>query len=155
MWNLTYKETIRLRAPSVLVVPGRSVYACAVVRYIFQVFGLRVLISFVPSVFLPRGVFQSVTPSPWGPPLPVVFSSLVFFCFSLTSQVPVFCFLFCGSPWLGCAIVQAMGVSFNLWASCQKWKPLDLRGTQLPSCDAVVNLYLIFLLACFCSVISS
>lgn len=138
-----------------LVVPGRSVYACPVVRHIFQVIGLRVLVSFVHSVFLPRRVFQPDSPSPWGPPLPVVLSSLVFFCCSVTSQVPVFCFLFCGSPWLCCVVVQAMGASFNLRAGRQKWKPLDPLGTQLPSCDAVVNLCLIFLLGCFCRVISS
>ena len=120
--------------------------------FIYYFTGLRVLVSFVPSVFLLRGVFQSVSPSP-SPPCCSFFPGV--FCFSVTSQVPVFCFLFCGSPWLGCAIVQAMG-AFNLRAGCQKWKPLlDPLGTQLPSSDTVVNLCLIFLLACFCRVISS
>ena len=108
--------------------------------YLFIIYftGLRVLVSFVPSVFLLRGVFQPVSPSP-SPPCCSFFPYV--FCFSVTSQVPVFCFLFCGSPWLGCAIVQAMGASFNLRAGCQKWKPLlDPLGTQLPSSDTVVNL---------------
>ena len=48
--------------------------------YLFIIYftGLRVLVSFVPSVFLLRGVFQPISPSP-SPPLPVVLSSPMFF----------------------------------------------------------------------------
>ena len=32
-----------------------------------------------------------------------------------------------------------MGALFSLGAGCQKWKPLDIPGTQPPLSDAVVN----------------
>ena len=44
-----------------------------------------------------------------------------------------------GGSWLGCGVVPAMGALFNLGAGCQKWKPLDIPGTQHPSSDAVVK----------------
>ena len=133
-----------------LVAPGRSVYACPVVRDIFQVSGLRVLVSFVPSVFLLACFSVPLRPSP--PCCSFVFGIFLFHC-DVTGDSVLFHFY--GSPWLGCAIVQVMGASFNLRADCQKWKPLDHLGTQLTSCDTVVNLCLIFLLGCFCRVISS
>ena len=34
------------------------------------------------------------------------------------------------------------GGLFNLGAGCQKWKPLDIPGTQPPLSDAVVKLCL-------------
>ena len=45
-----------------------------------------------------------------------------------------------GGLWLGCSVVPAMGALFSLGAGCQKWKPLDIPGTQPPLSDAVVNL---------------
>ena len=44
-----------------------------------------------------------------------------------------------GGSWLGCSVVPAMGALFSLGAGCQKWKPLDILGTQPPLSDAVVK----------------
>ena len=44
-----------------------------------------------------------------------------------------------GGSSLGCSIVPAMGALFSVGAGCQKWKPLDIPGTQPPLSDAVVN----------------
>ena len=41
-----------------------------------------------------------------------------------------------GGSWLGCSVVPAMGALFSLGAGCQKWKPLDIPGTQPPLSDA-------------------
>ena len=35
-----------------------------------------------------------------------------------------------------------MGALFSLGAGCQKWKPLDIPGTQTPLSDAVVKNWL-------------
>ena len=133
-----------------LVVPGRSVYTCPLHLPSYWV----ARFSFLRAQRFPATRCLSASFSAPSPPSCSFFTDIYFF-FSVTSQVPVFCSLFCGGPWLGCAIVQAMGASFNLRAGCQKWKPLDPLGTQLPSSDTVVNLCLIFLLGCFCRVISS
>ena len=46
-----------------------------------------------------------------------------------------------GGSWLGCGVVPAMGALFNLEAGCQKWKPLDIPGTQPPLSDAIMRPY--------------
>ena len=68
------------------------------------------------------------------PPSPL-FLSTVFF------SVMGACFLslVCGGSWLGCSDVPAMGALCSPRAACQKWKPLDIPGTQPPLSDAVVN----------------
>jgi len=48
--------------------------------------------------------------------------------------------LVCEGSWLDCSAVPAMGVLFSLGVVCQKWKPLNIPGTQPPLSDAVVNL---------------
>ena len=77
-----------------------------------------------------RGRKQSSSSSP-----PPPFSLHCFF------SVMGACFLSLvrGSSWLGCSLVPAMGELFSLGAGCQKWKPLDLPGTQPPLSDAVVK----------------
>lgn len=82
MWNSTYKETIGVMTKNAFSAigtrsVGRSVYACSLVHHIFQVIRLRVLVCFVPSVFLPRGVFQPVSPSP-SPPCCSFFPDMFF-----------------------------------------------------------------------------
>jgi len=155
VWNITYKETIRLIT--------KSAFSASDTRSV----GIRMPGSSprLPSYWVARFSFLRAQRFPATRCLSASFSvplpSLLFFlhwCFffvCVTSQVSVFCFLFCGSLWVGCAIVQAMGASFNLRAGCQKWKSLDPLGTQLPSSDTVVNLCFIFLLGCLCCVISS
>ena len=70
------------------------------------------------------------------PSLPPFFSSfpLIFQCDGC-----LFLSLVHGGSWLGCSVVPAMGAFFSLGAGCQKWKPLDIPGTQPPLSDAVVN----------------
>ena len=78
-----------------------------------------------------RGQEQSSSSSP--PSLPL-FLSTVFQCDGC-----LFLSLVRGGSWLGCSVVPAMGALFSLGAGCQKWKPLDIPGTQPPLSDAVVN----------------
>ena len=66
---------------------------------------------------------------------PPPFLSTVFF--SVTG--PCFLSLVRGDSWLGCSVVPAMGALFSPGAGCQKWKPLDIPGTQPPLSDAVVK----------------
>ena len=82
-----------------------------------------------------RGREQSSSSSP---PLPPSFLSTVFQCDGC-----LFLSLVRGGSWLGCSVVPAMGALFSLGAGCQKWKPLDIPGTQPPLSDAVVNVVLL------------
>ena len=68
------------------------------------------------------------------PPSLPLFLSTVFQCDGC-----LFLSLVRGGSWLGCSVVPAMGALFSLGAGCQKWKPLDIPGTQPPLSDAVVN----------------
>ena len=68
------------------------------------------------------------------PPSLPLFLSTVFQC-----DECLFLSLVRGGSWLGCSVVPAMGALFSLGAGCQKWKPLDIPGTQPPLSDAVVN----------------
>ena len=70
------------------------------------------------------------------PPSLPLFLSTVFQCDGC-----LFLSLVRGGSWLGCSVVPAMGALFSLGAGCQKWKPLDIPGTQPPLSDAVVNCY--------------
>ena len=72
------------------------------------------------------------------PPSLPLFLSTVFQCDGC-----LFLSLVRGGSWLGCSVVPAMGALFSLGAGCQKWKPLDIPGTQPPLSDAVVNSLLI------------
>ena len=68
------------------------------------------------------------------PPSLPLFLSTVFQCDGC-----LFLSLVRGGSWLGCSAVPAMGALFSLGAGCQKWKPLDIPGTQPPLSDAVVK----------------
>ena len=70
------------------------------------------------------------------PPSLPLFLSTVFQCDGC-----LFLSLVRGGSWLGCSVVPAMGALFSLGAGCQKWKPLDIPGTQPPLSDAVVKLW--------------
>ena len=71
------------------------------------------------------------------PPSLPLFLSTVFQCDGC-----LFLSLVRGGSWLGCSVVPTMGALFSLGAGCQKWKPLDIPGTQPPLSDAVVNVSL-------------
>ena len=64
------------------------------------------------------------------PPSLPLFLSTVFQCDGC-----LFLSLVRGGSWLGCSVVPAMGALFSLGAGCQKWKPLDIPGTQPPLSD--------------------
>lgn len=52
----------------------------------------------------------------------------------------MFSFPLRGGAWLGCSVVPGMGALFSLGAGCQKWKPVDIPGTQPPLSDTVLLL---------------
>ena len=82
-------------------------------------------------------------PPPPNPPLLFLFCFVLFFSLFSTDlsvwQVPAFKISRHVGSWLGCGVMPAMGVLFNRGAGYQKWKPLDIPGTQLPLSDAVLT----------------
>ena len=92
------------------------------------------------SSFSQRGQEQSSSsspPLPYPPPPPFFFS---FFPLIFQCDGCLFLSLVRGGSWLGCSVVSAMGALFSLGAGCQKWKPLDIPGTQPPLSGAIVKL---------------